>query len=52
MADKPTSMHVLGSTKDRFDSLKRQIEAEQDEDLRNSDVLEMLIDEWEGDSDE
>lgn len=43
-------MHVLGQTKDRFDTLKRQIEAERDEDLRNSDVLDLLMDDYQNDA--
>lgn len=46
-----TSMHVLQNTKDRFDSIKRQIEAKEDQDLRNSEVLERLLDAHERDID-
>jgi len=43
----PTSMHLLNEAKSRFDSLKRQIEAEEDQNLRNSEVLHRLIDNYE-----
>lgn len=42
-----TSMHLRSDAKSRFDSLKRQIEADRDEDLDNSDVLEILIESYE-----
>jgi hypothetical protein len=47
-----TSMHVLGETKARFDSMKRQMEADMDQDLRNSEVLETLMDSYEAESDD
>jgi hypothetical protein len=39
-------MYLQRGVKDRFDSAKRQAEAEQDRDLNNTRMLEMLLDNW------
>lgn len=44
----PTTMHLLKPAKSRFDSLKRQVEADRDEQMNNTDVLALLMDEYEG----
>jgi hypothetical protein len=45
--DLPTTMHVFRATKDRFSSTKRTTESRLDRDLRNSDMLELLLDQFE-----
>lgn len=45
--NKPTSMFVGDrDVKDRFDQLKRELEADRGCDLKNADVLEVLLDEY------
>jgi hypothetical protein len=41
-----TTLHVERETADRFASLKRRIQARRDEDLNNSEVLDLLVDEY------
>lgn len=44
-----TTLHVERETADDFTSLKRRIQAERDEDLTNSEVLDLLVEKYESD---